>query len=66
MIFGAPTYKAGQRLLLFLTTSPEGTLRVAHSSKGNLMCWKMPQAVTYASRVTMIGRLFSCWQRKKR
>jgi Matrixin. len=34
VIFGAPSYKAGQRLLLFLTTSPEGTLRVAHLFQG--------------------------------
>ena len=34
MIFGAPRYEAGQRLLLFLNTSTEGTLRVAHLFQG--------------------------------
>lgn len=34
VIFGAPEYKAGQRVLLFLDTTQEGTLRVAHLFQG--------------------------------
>lgn len=34
VIFGAPSYKAGQRLLLFLNSSPEGALRIAHLFQG--------------------------------
>lgn len=34
VIFGAPEYNAGQRLLLFLDTASDGTLRVAHLFQG--------------------------------
>ena len=34
VIFGAPEYKAGQRVLLFLDTAHDGTLRVAHLFQG--------------------------------
>jgi hypothetical protein len=34
VIFGAPEYKAGQRLLLFLDTARDGTLRVAQLFQG--------------------------------
>jgi hypothetical protein len=34
VIFGAPEYKAGQRVLLFLDTAQDGTLRVAHLFQG--------------------------------
>ena len=34
VIFGAPTYQAGQRVLLFLDTAANGTLRVAHLFQG--------------------------------
>ena len=34
VIFGAPEYKTGQRVLLFLDTAQDGTLRVAHLFQG--------------------------------
>ena len=34
IIYGAPEYKAGQRVLLFLNTSDDGSLRVAHLFMG--------------------------------
>jgi matrixin/S-layer family protein len=34
VIFGAPEYKAGDRLLLFLSTAADGTLRIAHLFMG--------------------------------
>ncbi|HKP85896.1 MAG TPA: putative Ig domain-containing protein [Blastocatellia bacterium] len=34
VIFGAPDYRAGQRVLLFLDTASDGTLRVAHLFQG--------------------------------
>ncbi|HYP25476.1 MAG TPA: matrixin family metalloprotease [Blastocatellia bacterium] len=34
VIFGAPEYKAGQQVLLFLNTDDEGSLRVAHLFMG--------------------------------
>ncbi|MGA9773761.1 MAG: putative Ig domain-containing protein [Blastocatellia bacterium] len=34
VIFGAPEYKSGQRVLLFLDTAQDGTLRVAHLFQG--------------------------------
>ena len=34
VIFGAPAYQAGQRVLLFLDTATNGTLRVAHLFQG--------------------------------
>jgi hypothetical protein len=34
VIFGAPEYKKGQRVLLFLNTANDGTLRVAHQFQG--------------------------------
>jgi hypothetical protein len=34
VIFGAPEYKVGQRVLLFLDTAPDGTLRIAHLFQG--------------------------------
>ncbi|HST23046.1 MAG TPA: matrixin family metalloprotease, partial [Blastocatellia bacterium] len=34
VIFGAPEYKTGHRVLLFLDTTQEGTLRVAHLFQG--------------------------------
>jgi hypothetical protein len=34
VIFGAPEYKAGQRVLLFLDTAHDGTLRIAHLFQG--------------------------------
>ncbi|MFP5261224.1 MAG: NBR1-Ig-like domain-containing protein [Blastocatellia bacterium] len=34
VIFGAPEYKAGRRVLLFLDTARDGTLRVAHLFQG--------------------------------
>ncbi len=34
VIFGAPEYKTGQRVLLFLDTAHDGTLRVAHLFQG--------------------------------
>jgi hypothetical protein len=34
VIFGAPDYKVGQRVLLFLDTAPDGTLRIAHLFQG--------------------------------
>lgn len=34
VIFGAPEYKSGQRVLLFLDTGQDGTLRVAHLFQG--------------------------------
>ncbi len=35
VVFGAPEYKRGQRVLLFLNTAGDGTLRVAHLFQGN-------------------------------
>lgn len=35
VIYGAPEYKKGQRVLLFLDTAGDGTLRVAHLFQGN-------------------------------
>jgi len=34
VMFGAPEFRAGQRVLLFLNTSPDGTLRAAHLFMG--------------------------------
>ena len=34
VIFGAPEYKAGDRVLLFLDTARDGTLRIAHLFQG--------------------------------
>jgi len=34
IVYGAPEYKAGQRVLLFLNTSDDGSLRVAHLFMG--------------------------------
>ena len=34
VIFGAPTYVVGQRVLLFLDTAKDGTLRIAHLFQG--------------------------------
>src|SRR6266851_2051883 len=34
VIFGAPEYKAGQRVLLFLDTAHDGTLRIGHLFQG--------------------------------
>jgi hypothetical protein len=34
VIFGAPSYKAGDRVLLFLDTARDGTLRIAHLFQG--------------------------------
>lgn len=48
-IFGAPAYKAADRVLLFLDTAPDGTLRVAHLFMGKYDIVDDPQ--TNESRV---------------
>lgn len=55
IIFGAPAYRIGQRVLLFLDTRFDGTLRIAHLFQGSYEVLQDPDGSVRVSRNVQRG-----------